>query len=77
MGTEKEKAENDQYVFRYRDDPLSQIITYKINVIEEIKRRSDTLKNQEIQNISSVREWKSFVEVAQKANYTIYKLRKI
>mgnify|MGYP006949501058 FL=1 len=76
----KENSKNLQYVFQYKNDGLSEVITYKVHLINSIKADPNARKNAAIQSFPSGsvtdQRFERFVQVAKDAGYTIYKVEK-
>lgn len=81
MPTKEENAPENQYIFRYKSGPFSEVITYRKSLIEEMKKDANALENQAIQNFSSSSvtsdRLEAFAEIARSAGYSIYKVQKL
>ena len=81
MSTNKENSKNNKYVYNYENGKLSKIITYRNNLIEEIKKDKNSKDETEIQNFnySSVTDnvFSNFVEISKKAKFRIYELKEL
>ncbi len=79
MSTDREDSLNNQYIFRFENDCFSEVITYRKNLIEQIKKHSSVKENIEIQNFSSkgitYAKFNRFVRLAKEVGFTIYKVR--
>lgn len=78
------KAENtidNQYIFRYKDGPLSEVITYRKYLIGEIMKDAAARGNHAIPDFSTesvtLSKLKKFIDCAAAAGYTVYKVRKL
>lgn len=75
-----ENSKNLQYVFQYKNDGLSEVITYKVHLINSIKADPNARENAAIQSFPSGsvtdQRFERFVQVAKDAGYTIYKVEK-
>lgn len=78
MSTKKESSKNNKYAYNYENGNLSKVITYRNNLIEEIKNDKNFKDEAEIQNFnySSVTEnvFSNFVEISKKVDIRIYEL---
>lgn len=78
MSTKKENSKNNKYAYNYENGNLSKVITYRNNLIEEIKKDKNLKNITEIQNFnySSVTDnvFSNFVEISKKAEIRIYEL---
>lgn len=81
MSIEQENAKNEQYIFQYKGDYCSEVITYRKHLINKIKTNSNAIENMAIQTFSSESvtntRFESFVRIASDAGYTIYKVEKL
>ncbi len=81
MSTKKENSKNNQYAYNYENGNLSKVITYRNNLIEEIKKEKSLKNIPEIQNFnySSVTDnvFNNFVEISKKAEIRIYELKEL
>ena len=81
MTTRNENARNEQYIFKYKDNPIKEVITYRKNVIQGIQRDVNAANISAIQEFSaeSVTDARleAFAEIAREAGYTIYKVEEI
>ena len=81
MSTKKENSKNNQYAYNYENGNLSKVITYRNNLIEEIKKEKSLKNIPEIQNFnySSVTDnvFNNFVEISKKAEVRIYELKEL
>lgn len=81
MSIEQENAKNEQYIFQYKGDYFSEVITYRKHLINKIKTNSNAIENTAIQTFSSESvtntRFESFVLIASDAGYTIYKVEKL
>lgn len=75
-----ENSKNLQYVFQYKNNGLSEVITYKVNLINSIKADPNARENAAIQSFPSGsvtdQRFEMFARVAEDAGYTIYKVEK-
>ena len=53
MSIEQENAKNEQYIFQYKGDYFSEVITYRKHLINKIKTNSNAIENTAIQTFSS------------------------
>ena len=60
-----ENSKNLQYVFQYKNDGLSEVITYKVHLINSITAEPNARER-----------FERFVQVAKDAGYKIYKVEK-
>ena len=81
MSVYNEDSKNNQYIFKYENDCFSEVITYRKYLIESIKSHPMAIKNEEVQNFSSLsvsdKRWEHFIRIARNAGYTIYKVEKL
>lgn len=81
MLIEKENAQNEQYIFRYKSGCFSEVITYRKHLINKIKADTNAKENPEIQTFSSEsvtsEKLEAFIRIAKAAGYTIYKVVKL
>lgn len=79
MSTENSK--NNQYVFKYKDEPLSEVITYRKYVVKKIQEHEKSKSKSDIQTFScesvSDERFSRFIRIAKDAGYTIYKVMKL
>ena len=72
---EKENAKNEQYVFKYLNENISEVITYKKHVIINIKNHPAANDNADIQNFPSESvtddKFDRFISVAGNARFKI------
>ncbi|MGI6264779.1 MAG: hypothetical protein ACOYJY_04850 [Acutalibacteraceae bacterium] len=78
MGTARENAKNEKYFFQYADEKLSDVITYRKNLIDAVKRHPKVTNNLEIQSFSTQsvtsERFKRFLAIAKAAGFTIYQV---
>ena len=81
MSIERETVKNSQYIYKYKGNSFSNVITYKKHLINKIKGDPNTKENKEVQKFSaeSVTDEKfaTFVRIASDAGYTIYKVERL
>lgn len=81
MSTKKENSKNNKYAYNYENGNLSKVITYRNNLIEEIKKDKNLKNITEIQNFnySSVTDnvFNNFVEISKKSDIRIYELKEL
>ena len=72
---------NNQYVFKYKDEPLSEVITYRKYVVKKIQEHEKLKSNSDIQTFScesvSDERFSRFIRLAKDAGYTIYKVMEL
>ena len=80
MSTNYENG-NPQYIFKYQDCSFSDVITYKNNLVDEIKFDQHSKNIEALQNFSSKKvtdgKFKEFIQMAKDAGYHIYKVEKL
>lgn len=78
MSTENENG-NEQYIFRYKDEHCSDVITYKTNLVKKIQAHKQAKEMADIQsfpeNISG-KKFERFIETAKSEGFTIYQVTK-
>lgn len=81
MQVKEENAIDNQYIFRYKDGSISEVITYRKYLISEIMKDAAARENHAIPEFStesvSLSKLKKFIGYAKAAGYTIYKVRKL
>lgn len=81
MPTENENANNSRYLIRHIETEDNDIVTYKSNVIRNIKSMTSSDENLEIQNFSensiTDSKFERFVNLAKAAEYKIYKITEL
>lgn len=81
MPTENENANNSRYLIRHIETEGNDIVTYKSNVIRNIKSMLSSNENLEIQNFSensiTDSKFEIFVNLAKEAGYKIYKITEL
>ena len=81
MPTENENANNSRYLIRHIETEDNDIVTYKSNVIRNIKSMTSSDENLEIQNFSensiTDSKFERFVNLAKAAGYKIYKITEL
>ncbi len=81
MLIEQENAKNEQYIFQYKRDCFSEVITYRKHLINKIKADLNAQGNMAIQTFSSEsvisERFEAFIRIAKNAGYTIYKIEKL
>lgn len=81
MLIEKENAKNEQYIFQYKSNCFSEVITYRKHLINRIKADTNAKENIAIQTFSSEsvtsKKLEAFIQIAKNAGYVIYRVEKL
>ena len=81
MSTSKENSNNNKYVFDYKHGSVSEIIAYRNNLIDTIKKTENARNIDEMQNFhyTSATDvvFHRFVRIAKDTGFHIYELKEI
>lgn len=81
MSIKNENSNNNLYIYRHADGNISEVITYRKYLIEEIKKHPSAKDNMEIQSFSpeSVTndKFEKFISIAKNARFTIYQVNEL
>ena len=80
MSTKYENASHEQYAFRYKEEPLKNILTYRINLIREIEKAAiesgQPIPFEFTGTSITQKKFQEFIRVAAQAGYSIYRVIK-
>ena len=81
MSIKLENAKNAQYIFQYKNDSPSEVITYMKHLIKSIQEHYGSANNTDIKNFNAdsvtSEMLEDFATIAKNYGYTIYQVREL